>query len=1234
MASFYMDCKALIWFQEMEDSGHLPNWDAFTKALLIRFGPNIYDDPIEELTKLRQSGFVVDYQSKFETLTNRLRGLSEAYKLSCFVSGLRDDIRLTVKMFNPTNLISAFGLARIQEEKANLSKKYPRPSLTYSPTPGILKNPQPHPAENSKLKQNLTIHKINQNQMKDRREKGLCYHCDSKWALSHKCQNPRLYMLDDIELDSEGSEKVEEEPYPAILKRTNIPWKNQEPVKVRVANGEVIVSEGSCKGVKVVIQGTTFLLELQVLVLAGCDMVLGIKWLQELGKVLWDFEMLTMQFSYGGQEVKLQGLTAAKMIDEGPLTKLNKLENKGIILQLLEEESPLEQRAKNEVPATIKSLLQQFDEVFSEPKGLPPPRTHDHAINLIPETKPELLMTGVIRPSQNPYSSLVLLVRKADGTWRLCVDYRGLNNITIKDKFPIPVVEELMDELHGSVLFSKLDLRSGYHQIRVKHEDVSKTAFRTHEGHYEFLVMLFGLTNAPSTFLSLMNEVFRPFLRKFILVFFDDILVYNKSEREHVNHLRVTLETLKQHQLFAKKSKCCFGCKEVAYLGHVISATGVKADPDKLKAMVEWPLPKSLKALRGFLGLTGYYRRFIKGYGGIAAPLTSMLKKDGFLWSAESKEAFCKLKEVVTQPPVLALPDFTLPFTIECDASGTAIGAVLMQKGQPIAFFSQALKGRSLSMSTYEKELFALVSAVMKWRPYLLGRTFVVKTDQQSLKHLLDQKVGTPMQQRWITKLLGYDFIVEYKRGAENRAADALSRKDKWEEETLMLITFPSVEWVDELKGAYETDAHVKNLLQNCLDGKMGPKYSVREGLLLYKNRLYIPDQMEFKNKLLELTHSSPWGGHSGYDKSAHRMRRDFYWPGMKRDLKQFTRACDLCQRVKADNFLPNGLLQPLPIPSQPWTQISMDFIEGLPNSHGYNSLWVVVDRLTKYGHFILEEENNNSKKEILYTSSCSRTVSHQCPRRDLKLAPRYFGPYRVLKKIGTMAYTLDLPPSSRIHPTFHVSQLKRKVGSKAVAILSLPPVDAHGVLCPEPEEVISRRMVKVGNRARAELLIKWHGQDAADATWEIYSKLKEDFPHLEGKSMKKESVAAADAGLSSENLSQKLSVGKSEREASVKAGCSVWLREFSPAGLFHGFLESSKDYGIKGKCEDEDLYEAPPDLKRRVFCQNPLLRVAAPSGPSIQRVTSVFLMYAVWVKRACLKLFQIYNLPNLDAER
>lgn len=247
-----------------------------------------------------------------------------------------------------------------------------------------------------------------------------------------------------------------------------------------------------------------------------------------------------------------------------------------------------------------------------------------------------------------------------------------------------------------------------------------------------------------------------------MLVFFDNILAYSRTLIDHLAHLRQVLAVLQEHQLYAKESKRRFGVSKIDYLSHLISNQGVRTDPSKLEAMVQWPLPHNLKTLRGFLGLKGYYRKFIRNYGIIAALLTALLRKNAFQWTASATKAFMR-PEVVTRPPMLRLPDFTKPFILECDACDTGLGVVLMQEGRPITFFSQALKGRALSLSTYEKELLSLVTVVQKWRPYLLGQPFVVKTDHQSLKYLLEQKVATPAQQHWISKLMGYNFIIEYK---------------------------------------------------------------------------------------------------------------------------------------------------------------------------------------------------------------------------------------------------------------------------------------------------------------------------------------------------------------------------------------------------------------------------------------------------------------------------------------
>jgi hypothetical protein len=450
----------------------------------------------------------------------------------------------------------------------------------------------------------------------------------------------------------------------------------------------------------------------------------------------------------------------------------------------------------------------------------------------------------------------------------MCIDYRASNKVTIPDKFPIPVIEELLDELHGAKYFTKLDLKSGYHQVRVKDSDVCKTAFRTHEGHYEFLVMPFGLTNAPSTFQWLMNDIFRPLLRKNVLVFFDDILVYSKDWGTHLQHVKEVLKLLASHSLVANKKKCYFGQKSVEYLGHMITEEGVAVDPCKIKSVISWPQPKNVKGVRGFLGLTGYYRKFIRDYGKIARPLTELTKKDGFKWSVEAQNAFDELKRRLTTAPVLALPDFSKEFMIECDASGSGLGAILMQEKRPIAYFSKALGVKNLTKSAYEKELMAVVLAIQHWRPYLLGRKFVVSTDQKSLKQLLQQKIVTVEQQNWTAKLLGYDFEIVYKQGRLNKGADALSRIHEAGEICAM---YSQTEWLqgEQLKVEIQTYEKLQKIITDLQQNfDKWPGYEYKHEVLTYEGRLVLSSQSPLIPVLLEEFYSTPQGGHSGFYKT------------------------------------------------------------------------------------------------------------------------------------------------------------------------------------------------------------------------------------------------------------------------------------------------------------------------------------------------------------------------------
>jgi hypothetical protein len=387
---------------------------------------------------------------------------------------------------------------------------------------------------------------------------------------------------------------------------------------------------------------------------------------------------------------------------------------------------------------------------------MPPDRDVEFVIELQPGTTPiskrpyrmppkelaelktqlqELLYKGYIRPSSSPWGCPALFVKKTDGSLRMCVDYRPLNAVTIKNKYPLPRIDVLFDQLAGAKVFSKIDLRSGYHQIKVRPCDIPKTAFSTRYGLYEFFVMSFGLTNAPAYFMYLMNSVFMTELDKFVVVFIDDVLINSKSEKEHAKHLRVVLQGLRDHKLYAKFSKCEFWFKSVKFLGHTISHDGISVDPSKVQEVMEWKPPKSVHQIRSFLGLVGYYRRFIPDFSRIAKPMTELLKKGvKFVRSEACEKAFHTLRQHLTSASVLVQLDNSKPFEVFCDASGTGLGCVLMQEGRVIAYASRALRPHELNYPTHDLELAAVVHALKIWRHYLMGNRCNIFTEHKSLK--------------------------------------------------------------------------------------------------------------------------------------------------------------------------------------------------------------------------------------------------------------------------------------------------------------------------------------------------------------------------------------------------------------------------------------------------------------------------------------------------------------------
>jgi hypothetical protein len=588
-----------------------------------------------------------------------------------------------------------------------------------------------------------------------------------------------------------------------------------------------------------------------VMDLPDTNVILGVQWLSTLGPITTNYKTMEMSFNgENGKRVTLKGMSgnAPRVVTTKCMEAIFRREDVVYAAECLISVQ-LDKEGHPQYSHDIQRIIDTHSKVFEPiPPGQPPDRGFEHIIELEEGAKPvittpyrhpkkykdeiekaikELLDMGHIRPSSSPFASSVVLVKKKDGTMRMCIDYRALNKKTIKNRYPIPRIDELLDELHGTIYFTKIDLCSGYHQIKMREQDVPKTTFRCHYGHYEFLVMPFGLTNAPTTFQSCMNHVFNKQLRKFLLVFFDDLLIYSKTWEDHLKHVDEILSIMEEQSLYAKESKCEFGMTEVLYLGHIIGEKGVQVHQEKIQAILDWPTPKTLTELKGFLGICSYYRRFVKGFSQLCATLTDLTRKGAFKWSHEAQVTFDRMKKVMSTCPVLSLPYFSQPFILECDASGEGIGAVLMQNRHPIAYESRKLRGPELLYTIYDKEMLAIMHALAKFRQYLVGAKFVVRTDHNNLKYFLEQKDLNERQQKWVSKIQAYDFDIEFVKGKNNVVVDALSRRP-----SIYAMTDISVDWKAHLLVEYSKNRFACELM----DGQVqDDNYRIIDDIIYYK---------------------------------------------------------------------------------------------------------------------------------------------------------------------------------------------------------------------------------------------------------------------------------------------------------------------------------------------------------------------------------------------------------------
>ncbi|HEX3418956.1 MAG TPA: RNase H-like domain-containing protein, partial [Stellaceae bacterium] len=743
--------------------------------------------------------------------------------------------------------------------------------------------------------------------------------------------------------------------------------------------------------------------------------ILGMPWLKEHDPIItWS----DMTMSLDQTKIKRNQRVLDKLREEFQTMEID--EDQELLIRYLQatEEDDLWIRAKTSVSQELEHKHRQEEKKAELPKEyeewkdifdkkaaerFPQPRPWDHEIKLKdgfvpkvekiyplnPKQQPvfdewlkEQLDKGYITPSKSPQAAGFFFVSKKDSkALRPCQDYRYLNDWTVKNAYPLPLVSDLLNKIKGAKYFTKLDLRQGYNNVRIKKGDEWKAAFITPRGLFEPKVMYFGLCNSPATFQTMMDSYFQDLINEgWIVIYMDDILLYANTREELREMTKRVLQRLKERDLFLKLEKCKFEQEEIDFLGMVISHNNVKMDPIKLAGIKDWPAPKVVKQVRSFLGFCNFYRRFISHYSEKALPLTNLTKKSvPFAWTPECQQAFDTLKRAFEQGPILLLPDPAKQYHLETDASKRALGAVLRQHGpdgqlHPVAYLSHTLSPTEQNYQVYDRELLAIVTALKTWKYLLCGTTqpVMIRTDHKNLTYYRSTNRLNGRQARWQLLLSEFNIKMEYQPGKELIQADALSRRHDHVDDTgkeNVLTMLPESMWVryiapdlrDEIKKATEEDSLGQKIIEALKEKTPLPirgenkDWFYTDGILRRKGTCYVPDNSDLRKRLIKTYHEAPTSGHPGRFKTTMLLIKDYYWPGMGVMVQKFIEGCATCQRLKPDTHPTVPGLTPIGSnATRPFEQISMDFITDLPESEGYDSILVVVDQgLTKGVIFI-----------------------------------------------------------------------------------------------------------------------------------------------------------------------------------------------------------------------------------------------------------------------------------------